>query len=200
MEKLMDKHIRKLTKNGVVDALLAAGKTMDPVQLFETAHAVKGVCANLGLVALSEAASEIAEAYRPGCARTMTTEQTAEKLEECRKMGRETKMTELVEAKGKVNGRTAFDGKRMGDPAACEVVDDYVKHLASGLASMVNIFQPEVLSIGGGISNEGQYLLDLVTPLVREQQYGKGLVPSTDIRIATLKNDAGIIGAAVLGL
>ena len=125
---------------------------------------------------------------------------TAEKLEECRAAGRETKMTELVEAKGKVNGRTAFDGKRLGDAAACEVVDDYVKHLASGLASMVNIFQPEVLSIGGGISNEGQYLLDLLVPTIREQQYGKGLVPHTDLRIATLKNDAGIIGAAVLGL
>ena len=125
---------------------------------------------------------------------------TREKLEECQKNGRETKMTELVAAKGKVNGRTAFDGKRLGDEAACEVVDQYVKYLASGLASMINIFQPEVLSIGGGISNEGQYLLDLVTPLVRQQQYGTGLVPNTDLRIATLKNDAGIVGAAVLGV
>ena len=125
---------------------------------------------------------------------------TREKLEECQANGRETKMTELVAAKGKINGRTAFEGKRLGDAAASEVVDQYVKYLASGLASMINIFQPEVLSIGGGISNEGQYLLDLVTPLVREQQYGTGLVPNTDLRIATLKNDAGIIGAAVLGV
>ena len=49
MDKLLDKHIRKFTKNGVVETLLAAGETMDPTQLFETAHAVKGVCANLGL-------------------------------------------------------------------------------------------------------------------------------------------------------
>ena len=125
---------------------------------------------------------------------------TREKLEECQAQGRETKMTELVAAKGKINGRTAFEGKRMGDEAASEVVDQYIKYLASGLASMINIFQPEVLSIGGGISNEGQYLLDLVTPLVRRQQYGTGLVPNTDLRIATLKNDAGIIGAAVLGV
>ena len=109
-------------------------------------------------------------------------------------------MTELVAQKGKVTGRTAFDGKRLGDAAACEVVDEYIKYLASGLASMINIFQPEVLSIGGGISNEGQYLLDLVVPEVRRQQYGTGLVPQTDIRIAKLRNDAGIIGAAVLGM
>lgn len=125
---------------------------------------------------------------------------TKEKIEECRKTGRETVMTRLVAEKGKVNGRTAFDGKRLGDAAACEVVDEYIKYLASGIASMINIFQPEVLSIGGGISNEGQYLLDLVVPRVREQQYGTDLVPLTDIRIAQLRNDAGIIGAAVLGM
>ncbi len=125
---------------------------------------------------------------------------TSEKLEECHAAGRATKMDELVAEKGRVTGRTAFDGKRLGDAAACEVVDEYIKYLASGLASIVNIFQPEVLSIGGGISNEGQYLLDLVTPLVRQQQYGTGLVPETDLRIALLRNDAGIIGAAVLGM
>ena len=125
---------------------------------------------------------------------------TKEKLAECEAENRPTLMTELVAQREKVNGRTAFDGMRAGDAAATEVVNEYVKYLASGLASMVNIFQPEVLSIGGGISNEGQFLLDLVTPLVREQQYGTGLVPNTDIRIAQLRNDAGIIGAAVLGM
>lgn len=125
---------------------------------------------------------------------------TREKLEECEKTGRKTVMTELVAAAGKVNGRTAFDGMRKGDAAAKEVVDEYIKYLASGLASIVNIFQPEVISIGGGISNEGQTLLDLVEPLVRKEQYGTGLIQSPALRIATLRNDAGIIGAAVLGL
>lgn len=125
---------------------------------------------------------------------------TKEKLAECEASGRATSMTEQVVQKGKVNGRTAFDGLRAGDEAAKEVVDTYIKYLASGIASMINIFQPEVLSIGGGISNEGQYLLDLLIPEVRKQTYGNGLVPSTDIRIAQLRNDAGIIGAAVLGL
>ena len=80
MEKLVDKHIRKLTKNGVVDALLAAGETMDPTQLFETAHAVKGVCANLGLTKISEAASEITENYRPGSDRRFSDEEISDKL------------------------------------------------------------------------------------------------------------------------
>ena len=86
MDKLIDKHIRKLTKNGVVDALLAAGDGMDPKQLFETAHAAKGVCANLGLVKLSAAASDIAEEYRPGNPRTLSDEQVKEKLAEVKRL------------------------------------------------------------------------------------------------------------------
>ena len=125
---------------------------------------------------------------------------TKEKLAECEAQGRATVMTELVAERGKVTGRIAFQGMRQGDEAAREVVDEYVKYLASGLASMVNIFQPEVLSIGGGISNEGQLLIDLVAPLVHEQQFGYGLFKSTELRIAELRNDAGIIGAASLGM
>ena len=90
MEKLVDKHIRKLPTNGVIDALLAAGETMDPVRLFEAAHAAKGNCANLGLTKLSAAASEIAEEYRPGNPRTMTDEEVKEKLREIAAMYEQT--------------------------------------------------------------------------------------------------------------
>ena len=80
IEKLIDKDIRKFPKNGVVDTLLDAGKTMDPTGLFETAHAVKGVCANLGLTALSDAAAEITEEFRPGNARKLSDAEIGEKL------------------------------------------------------------------------------------------------------------------------
>ena len=82
MDKLIDKHIRKLTKNGIVESLLEEEQTMDPVQLFEKAHAMKGVCSNLGLSRLADAASEIAEEYRTGNSRRLTDEQVKEKLRE----------------------------------------------------------------------------------------------------------------------
>ena len=125
---------------------------------------------------------------------------TTEKLAECEKSGRKTIMADMVAEKGRVTGRTAFDGWRKGDEAAKEVVDLYIKHLACGLTNMVNIFQPEVLSIGGGVSNEGQVLLDLLNPIVGPDSFGDGSFPQTTLRIAQLRNDAGIIGAAVLGL
>lgn len=81
VEKLVDKHIRKLAANGVVDNLLAAGETMDPTQLFETAHAAKGVCANLGLTRIAELASEVAEEFRPGTPRTMGDDEVKDRLQ-----------------------------------------------------------------------------------------------------------------------
>ena len=75
VDKLVDKHIRKFTKNGVVEELLAAGESMDPGALFDASHAAKGVCANLGLTSLSELASEICEEFRPGNQRTLSDEE-----------------------------------------------------------------------------------------------------------------------------
>ena len=126
---------------------------------------------------------------------------TREKIEECEKSGRKTIMTDMVANHGKVSGRTAFNGYRAGDEAAKEVVDTYIKYLGSGLASMINIFQPEVLSIGGGISGEGQFLVDLIMPIINMERYGGEFIDKkTEIRIAQLGNDAGIVGAAFLGI
>lgn len=125
---------------------------------------------------------------------------TSEKIDECKKQNRETLMNNLVLEHGKVSGRTAFTAMRNGDEAGREVVLEYVKYLASGIASMINIFQPEVLSIGGGVSGEGDYLLDMLVPLVMKETYGTGFIKVCDIKIASLGNDAGIIGAACLGI
>jgi glucokinase len=125
---------------------------------------------------------------------------TKEKIAECEASGRATLMTELVNKHGKVNGRIAFEAQRAGDAAAQEVIDTYSLYLASGLTSMINIFQPEVLSIGGGISGEGDELIKLVIDTIHKEQYGSGFVEPTKVVIAKLGNDAGIIGAAFLGI
>ena len=54
----------------------------------------------------------------------------------------------------RVDGRTAFEAMRRGDAAAKGVVDQYLSYLADGLANFVNIFQPEVIALGGGVSHE----------------------------------------------
>ena len=137
------------------------------------------------------------EAYSSATALIRMTERA---LDAAHRDGRATVMEDLVKKAGKVSGRTAFDAMRAGDDVATEVVRTYLHYLAQGITNIINIFQPEVLSIGGGISNEGDSLLEALVPLVRAEVYGQGVVPATRICVAELKNNAGIIGGAVLGV
>ena len=98
-----------------------------------------------------------------------------------------------------VNGRTAFDAMRQGDPVGMEIVDEYIKYFSVGLIDMINIFQPDILCVGGGISNEGETLLAPVREYVDKEQYAMNSTKKTTICRAKLGNDAGIIGAALLG-
>lgn len=122
---------------------------------------------------------------------------TKEKLNETK----DTVMWEMIGGDiNKTNGRTAFDASRKGDKAGKEVVDMYISYLACGLANMINIFQPEVLCIGGGVCGEGDYLLNPLKELVKLNTYGyETQARNTELKIAQLGNDAGIIGAASLG-
>ena len=126
---------------------------------------------------------------------------TREKLEECRKTGRYTVMEEMIGGDlNKISGRTAFTAKKSGDEVGAEVVEEYINYLVCGLVNIINIFQPNVLTIGGGISGEGDYLLNLLPEKVFAETYSRGDTPQCELKIATLRNDAGIIGAAALGL
>lgn len=121
--------------------------------------------------------------------------QTKRKMEACP----DSKMWEISQNNGgKVNGRTAFDAMRAGDAAAKEVVDRYCAYVACGVANMINIFQPEVLCIGGGISKEGETLLAPIRAYVERDRFSKNNTLQTVIKAAELANDAGIIGAAFL--
>ncbi len=108
-------------------------------------------------------------------------------------------MHEIAKAEGKVSGRTAFDAMRKGDKAGSEVVENYIKYVSCGLVNLVNIFQPEIICIGGGICNEGETLLAPIRRHVEEERYSKHSKIQTKIVKAELGNNAGVIGAAILG-
>ena len=107
-------------------------------------------------------------------------------------------MHEIAKKAGKVSGRTAFDGARAGDKTAKAVVDEFISYLALGVGNMINIFQPEIFCIGGGICNEGEYLLAPLREKLIAETYGNKV--SCAVVKCALGNDAGILGAAVLGI
>jgi len=62
---------------------------------------------------------------------------------------------------------------------------------------MINVFQPDVFIIGGGVSGEKQFLIDLLQPKIDAEEFARNAEKRTRICTATCGNDAGIIGAAL---
>ncbi len=110
----------------------------------------------------------------------------------------ESKMWSLVESIDGVNGKTAFDGMRLGDDVAKEVVEQYCEYVSVGVTNVINLLQPDTVCIGGGISKEGDTLLAPIKAYVEKYRYSQNEKVQTIIKAAELGNDAGIIGAAML--
>ena len=96
-----------------------------------------------------------------------------------------------------VGGKTAFAAMKKGDRAGAEVVGEYIDKLACGIANLINIFQPEIFLIGGGVSNEKEHLLNPLFSKLDHEIFG---ALHTEVAIASLGNDAGIIGAAAASM
>lgn len=110
----------------------------------------------------------------------------------------ESQMHEIVAKDGEVNGKTAFVAARNGDAAGKEVVDTYIRYIGDGLVNLANIFRPDAILIGGGVSHEGAYLTDPLQKIVDEENFGAAFNPRVIVKAASLGNDAGLLGAAAL--
>ena len=97
-----------------------------------------------------------------------------------------------------INAKHVIDLAKAGDPDCAAIFDRYVEHLAIGLVNIINLYDPEVIVLGGGVSHAGQFLLDAVRAKLPSLVFYKGM-PYARVELAKLTNDAGIIGAAMLG-
>lgn len=101
-------------------------------------------------------------------------------------------------------GDTCTDAKfifslaKDGNDKATALIDEYAGYLAASLSSIVTIFRPEILILGGGVADAGDFLLDKVNALLPEATYNGVSTGVPPIVRATLGNDAGLIGAAFL--
>jgi glucokinase len=101
-------------------------------------------------------------------------------------------------ANGPIVGKTVTELAMNGDPLATEVVAQAGRHLGTALASLANIFDPDVFVIGGGVSAVGDLMLDPA----REELMKRALPPQNErpVKLAELGPDAGMIGAAAMAL
>ena len=143
---------------------------------------------------------------RRGCWETYSsatglTNMTKEHIIKARAEGRKTILEDLIKGDlNNCNARVAFTAMKQGDEVGKEIVDEFISYLACGITNVINIFQPNVLSIGGGVCNEKDHLLVPLKKAIFEQTYTRDGSSQTEIKIAELGNDAGIVGAASLGM
>ena len=97
-----------------------------------------------------------------------------------------------------ITAKHVIDLAKAGDPDCAALFDRYVYHLCVGLANLINLYDPEVIALGGGVSHAGQFLLDAVRAKLPGMVFFKTM-PFARVELAKLTNDAGIIGAAMLG-
>ena len=97
-----------------------------------------------------------------------------------------------------ITAKHVIDLAKSGDPDCTALFKDYVHHLCVGLVNLINLYDPEVIALGGGVSHAGQFLLDAVREELPALVFYKAM-PYARIELARLTNDAGIIGAAMLG-
>ena len=105
-------------------------------------------------------------------------------------------MWEMVPDIDHVNAKLAFDAMAKGDAVAKQVVENWMDYVACGLANVVNTFEPEVICVGGGVSNQGETLLGPVRAAVKKETQNITTGRCPEICACELRNDAGVIGAA----
>ena len=105
---------------------------------------------------------------------------------------------ESLLARAPIDGRAVFAAAKAGDETAARVLDEFLTDLAEGVTNIINILQPELLCIGGGLSGAGAQLLDPLRKKVAPMIYSRYSRRNTRLELASLGNAAGIIGAAGL--
>jgi len=172
---------------GVGGGIIIGGK------LFEGNH---GAGAELGHSVIA-ADGESCTCGRRGCleayaSATALIRETKKKMSE----NRDSKMWEIGSLDA-VNGKVAFDYKDI-DKSARDVVDGYIKMLGIGITNIANVFRPEAVILGGGVCAEGDNLLIPLREQLGRDIFAGDMGPGVEILIATLGNDAGVLGAAAL--
>ncbi len=99
----------------------------------------------------------------------------------------------------KITGEVIFEAAKSGDKIANQVVDRLVKYLSIGIMNIVCAIDPEIILLGGGISMAGDFLIEKINSALESLKYFKAS-PIAKVEIAKLKNDAGIIGAAMYAM
>jgi glucokinase len=120
---------------------------------------------------------------------------------EAMESNRNSAMWQLVEARnGEIRGDVAFQAAKSGDSSATAVLNQYLDYLSLGVVNLINVFQPQMLIIGGGVAHAGGELLEPIKARALEEAYLRGELFQTEIVSASCKSHPGAVGAAICAI
>lgn len=103
----------------------------------------------------------------------------------------------VKEQGGKISGRTAFQAAELGDVTAANVISEFIRNVAEGCANIINVFMPQLIILGGGISLSGENFLRRVADISIDLAYLPSGYPEPQFALAELGSNSGVIGAAL---
>jgi glucokinase len=123
----------------------------------------------------------------------------AQQAQERMAQGAESLMRDMVQGDlSRVDSKIVGQAAQQGDPLAVEIVQRAGRIIGLGMASVLHVFNPEVLVIGGGVSQIGPLLLEPMYAAIRESVIYEGYINRLRIEMAALGDDVSVIGAAAL--
>lgn len=134
-----------------------------------------------------------------GCLETFASSTAIQKyvINEIQKGANDTLILKKVNSFDKIDTKLIFECAKLGDELANKAVDRMVKYLTIGIANIINILDPDIIAIGGGVAKAGEFFLAKIKNLLPKYILFKDL-NHAEIKLSTLGNDAGIIGASML--
>jgi glucokinase len=110
------------------------------------------------------------------------------------------RLAQLAGAAAKVTGETVYQAAAEGDPTARQLFDELGYWLGVGIASLVNVFDPQVVILGGGLVTTGDLLLAPARESFERLVFGRAHRTLPALALAHMETNAGLIGAALLAL
>ncbi|WP_294351191.1 ROK family protein [uncultured Clostridium sp.] len=165
----------------VLNGNIYRGNTCNALEIGHTTVAPNGPRCNCGNVGCLEAVASGTAIGKRGMEAVATNVETSLKSYE------------------KVTSYEVFKEAEKGDQVAKDIVEDALNYLGIGVANAVSIFDPEVIIIGGGVTQVGDILFNKVREVVKKRCF-KSMVEACEIVPAGLGTDAGVIGAVALAI
>lgn len=177
---------------GVGGGIVAEGKLL---------HGVAGAAGELGHITVDFDQPILCTCGKKGCLETVASATGIVNLTRryADEYAGDAELKKLIDNGEDVNAKIVFDLAKAGDELALIVYRNFARYLGIACANIGSILNPSTIVIGGGVSAAGEFLLDGVRKVYEENSFPQ-VRTSTKLALATLGNDAGVIGAASLVL